>query len=883
MIRSAINWILQEKDSPIYTWLKRLLALGFLVLIIYDGNHFIQNISLGQTFHLLHTIPAPTIAGYCALALLAVSFITLYDFAYFTANGIKLPKRSIFRTAWIASAINNVAGMGGLGGAWVRTVQYRKQNVSEAELLRMNMYLVPAFATGLGILMWFNLFFMKTMSAYLNQYRWIYALIALFLAYPLLYIASGLFKTPVFDTPDRGGDTYHGFRTKTILTGISALDWLAASTLLWFIGSGFHPGFQMQQSIFLFAVSCAAGILSLLPGGIGSFDLMLIVGLQTLGFHATEATATLLLFRFFFYFVPFLLGTLLGSAEIIPETGKHLAPVSSSITDFMERLSRWSVIPLRSNMAQDIAAICLSALVSLSGMILILSAAMPGLSSRIHFMAQIFSLPVLQFSHRISLLCGFILLLLSYEIRQKLKRAFPFTVAVLVIGTVFTLIKGLDYEESILLLMILSMLLISRKSFYRYSTPISWGTFGGHLIITTAFALLYVSSNQPFHFTFYNTGRAINFLFFHPSDYQINGMILLILSWGLTAAWLFCRPNARPWNRYPGDTELEKVAEFLKTAEGNALTHLMFCRDKHLYWAQNEQILIPFRQAADKWVVMGDPLGPSDKIPAAIEEFMDAADQYGYRAVFYQTDQKLLPLYHELGYSFFKLGEEAVVHLEHYDIGHPENKGFRNTRNRIEREGFVFEVIQPPYDERVLDQLEAISKVWLGKRHEKGFSMGQFNRAYLNYAPVALLKNSAGMPVAFASLMPVYNRGRTISVDLMRFSAEAPPGAMDYLFHQLFQWSKDRGYAEFNLGMAPLSNVGHSVHAHRDEQMARLVFRYGSYFYHFKGLRNYKDKFHPEWVPKYLAYPNTLSAPKVLLEVAMMVSHKKMIEEHINA
>ena len=77
---------------------------------------------------------------------------------------------------------------------------------------------------------------------------------------------------------------------------------------------------------------------------------------------------------------------------------------------------------------------------------------------------------------------------------------------------------------------------------------------------------------------------------------------------------------------------------------------------------------------------------------------------------------------------------------------------------------------------------------------------------------------------------------------------------MDFLFLNLFIYGKENSYKYFNLGMAPLSNVGLMKSAYLSERLAYLVYRHGSRFYSFKGLRNYKQKYANIWLPKYMAY-----------------------------
>ena len=49
-------------------------------------------------------------------------------------------------------------------------------------------------------------------------------------------------------------------------------------------------------------------------------------------------------------------------------------------------------------------------------------------------------------------------------------------------------------------------------------------------------------------------------------------------------------------------------------------------------------------------------------------------------------------------------------------------------------------------------------------------------------------------------------------------------------------------------------------------------FRYGEYFYNFRGLRKYKEKFDPVWEPIYLACPGGFKLPVVLTNIASLIS-----------
>ncbi|MCG6984052.1 MAG: phosphatidylglycerol lysyltransferase domain-containing protein, partial [Thiocapsa sp.] len=111
-----------------------------------------------------------------------------------------------------------------------------------------------------------------------------------------------------------------------------------------------------------------------------------------------------------------------------------------------------------------------------------------------------------------------------------------------------------------------------------------------------------------------------------------------------------------------------------------------------------------------------------------------------------------------------------------------------------------------------------------------------------------------------------------LGVDLMRHVPDAPHGTMDFLFTRIIEWARTEGYIWFNLGMAPLSGVGNIRYARPDERLAGLAYDYGSRLYNYKGLRSFKEKFHPVWRSRYIAYPLYRPLPTLLVDLAALIA-----------
>jgi len=95
---------------------------------------------------------------------------------------------------------------------------------------------------------------------------------------------------------------------------------------------------------------------------------------------------------------------------------------------------------------------------------------------------------------------------------------------------------------------------------------------------------------------------------------------------------------------------------------------------------------------------------------------------------------------------------------------------------------------------------------------------------------------------------------------------------MEGLLVHVMRWGKEQGYRSFSLGMAPLSGFESSPVAPLWTRLGSFLYSHGETFYNFQGLRGYKDKFHPSWEPRYLAYPGGLTLARTLADVAALIA-----------
>jgi phosphatidylglycerol lysyltransferase len=463
------------------------------------------------------------------------------------------------------------------------------------------------------------------------------------------------------------------------------------------------------------------------------------------------------------------------------------------------------------------------------------------------------------------------LLFISNGVFRRLRFAYYAATLTLATGIAASLLKGVDYEEAVFLGALLAVLVVSRPAFDRranfWEARFSPGWFASVVAVVGAsiwlgfFAFRHVDYSGDLWWRFALDADAPRFL------RASVGATVAILAFGVIR---LMRP-APPENAPPTDEELADAAALLER-QPRTQPFMVYLRDKSLLFTPGREAFLMYGVQGRTWVALGDPVGDPACTMQLIRQFFGRCDDFGGTPVFYQVSKDKLHQYADFGLTFAKLGEEAFVPLDRFSLEGAENKPFRLVLNRFGRSGLAFRII--PMDEvpAVLAQAREVSDDWLAHKAaaEKGFSLGFFDEAYVQRFPLAVIEDG-GRIEAFATLWPGHG-GEELSIDLMRYRSTAPKNVMEVLLLQLMLWGKENGYRRFNLGMAPLSGLEMSAVAPVWTRMGNWLFERGGALYNFQGLRTYKEKFHPQWEPRYLAYPGGLNLPRIMADVSALIA-----------
>ncbi|MFW8597384.1 bifunctional lysylphosphatidylglycerol flippase/synthetase MprF [Enterococcus innesii] len=821
----------------IFTWLrdhrslfKTLFLIAVAVIVFGELLSLSKTISIDQLKQLFAQLSLWRVALMAVIGLLCVFPMVLYDIVLNRLLGDKPDRRYLLETSWIINTMNNLIGFGGFISIGLRSEFYGKgkkgKNVAQA-ISKIFIYLM----SGLSILSLAALAFVLfgPTTDYLQQY-WIW-LLGGSLYFPVVYALSFSKKNAYLGGLQR--------RDRLQLIAASLLEWLGVFAAFFTTGLLMGISVDVFQLLPLFIAASVIGIVSMIPGELGTFDVMMIMGMGSLQIPRESVIAWLLLFRLFYYIIPFLIGLIFFSKNVGVSLNQRFSGIPRSL--LLEVFHKIEVL-----------------LLYLTGTMLVLSATIPEAFDQIKWLAHLNPIRLNFVMQYPSIFLGYLFLIAGRGISARVSRAYVPTLLLIAATIGYAIFAGFRFSTMLFLLLLLAIMIFSKSELFRKQLVFSWEwlTIDGLLIgsLTILYVIIGVY-NMP-HLNRHPTHHhSMDFLLFPSEKLWLQGFVAILFV--AVAMLLFARYLMGPKHQLGVSAATDKVKHVLNTYGGNSDSHLVYLKDKQVYVYPEigePTVFFQFTTFNNKCLVMGDPSGKQADFPQALETFLTEMDQWNYLPVFYESSEEMVMLLHEFGYDFIKFGEKAYVDLPSFTLSGKKMKGQRALNNKITKEGFTFDVLTPPFSAETFATLKEISDNWLDGRKEKGFSLGFFSESYLSTAPIAVVRNQQQEIVAFASFMPTYQTGLA-SIDLMRHDPEkAPNGTMDFLFIQLFDYFKENGYQQFDLGMAPLANVGTFRSSFLQERIAYLVYTFGSRFYSFEGLREYKQKYTASWSPRYILY-----------------------------
>ncbi|WP_062107230.1 lysylphosphatidylglycerol synthase domain-containing protein [Bacillus niameyensis] len=276
-----------------------------LLLLICAGIELIKMIK-DMNFHLLYLewneLKTGRILIIFLVALCAVLPMVFYDLILLKALSIKRPFKKNLKQAFIVNTVSNFIGFGGIAGLLLRSYFYSSYKKEKQTLIKDITTVTLFTLTGMSVLAWIILLSHRDLIYDTTIYLIAVIIMALYLPF-IIGFHSLQHK--------RGKKSLMTLNIGAKLVLTSLLEWLAIFLFIWFISISLQLPIQFHLLFPIFIVASCAGILSMIPGGMGSFDVIFLWGLESVGVQNEQGLVLLIFYRIGYYLIPFLLSSLL--------------------------------------------------------------------------------------------------------------------------------------------------------------------------------------------------------------------------------------------------------------------------------------------------------------------------------------------------------------------------------------------------------------------------------------------------------------------------------------------------------------------------------------------------------------------------------------------
>ncbi|GEK32046.1 phosphatidylglycerol lysyltransferase [Kurthia zopfii] len=835
--------------STVFQWLKVILPIFLMLFAIREIGKIIREANGEKIASELGAIDVRALVLIAVVPLILAFPMFFYDYFIMKKLKIKRPMKQLMKESLIINSFSNLIGFGGLIGVLLRTHYFKKPEMDNTTFFKMIASVTLFYLAGISLFADILLIFAWDLPLF-NEHPFL-LLVAGFIGLytPFLFIKA-------FIQLLRKKVTVKDVVSDFALIGVSVVEWLGAFCMLVILTKLLHIEIALIDLWPVFVIASAAGIVSMIPGGLGSFDLVFIWGATSLNLPSESVLVLLLCYRVGYYVIPFIAGGALFLRDIWRSFNIGYSSIPNAL---LEKTTH----------------IIATALVFLAGLALLISSAAPGAIEKLKYIREIMSLPFINVSHQVSVVTGFVLLALSNGISYKDKRSFKVTLFVLIFASILFILKGVQYRQALFMLFVALLLYLSKNRFYRKSYIETWGRSILNTVVISIIILGYIVLGWLAHRNSnYKLPDHIQTLLIRDSGDLFKSAaigIVVIVCVVVFERWMRKRTQ---FKKQYANNHLKEINKHLDQYGKKEAFLLGNSEDQCVFWNKKKTVLFPYLVSADKLIVLGDLVGEKEDFKEAIEELIIFADLYGYTPVFYEVSDEFVPYMHGYGFNFFKLGEEGCVDLQTMQFKVHEIEQFDRIAKVVKEQGYEYEVLQAPFTAEFALELDDLLKSIKTTKSSKDTHF--FSVQNLNQGPVALIKNEHQEIVAFATLMPLHDERKTISItNLYSLQIDLPSEVLDYLLMKLLMTSKDGGYHQLNVGMMYLQHVGVSKYAGVSEKITAQIIVDAQDTSINKDTLHLKETYANEWKAKYIAYRKRAFLPFTIIQIMMLIGENK--------
>jgi lysyl-tRNA synthetase class 2 len=533
---------------------------------------------------------------------------------------------------------------------------------------------------------------------------------------------------------------------------------------------------------------------------------------------------------------------------------------------------------------QERSACWAGRLVTLLGLVSLISALFPPWRLRLHLLTEVLPPLAPAVASAITVPLGLILIWLSAGLRHRKRRAWQVAVGVSAVLMVLHVVKGLDVEEALFSATVLTLLLVARPAFTGAPDPRSRRQIGVVLMVGTGAAALAgiglivadpdgVPGSPGVWPVLQQVGLGLvgvqGPLKFDSSTTQSRVATALLLLGVMVAAGTLVvalRPAGGPHRLTPD--EALRIRDLLISHGGqDSLGYFALRDDKSVLFSPTGKAAITYRVVGGVSLASGDPLGDPEAWPGAIATWLAETRRYAWVPAVLGASERGAEAYERSGLDALELGDEAVVDVAEFTLEGRSMRGVRQAEARLRRKGYSTEVfrLHDRPAERV-SELIGLGERWRDGQVERGFSMalGRFGDCRDQDVVVVSCVDSEGVSRGLLGFVPWGGDG--LSLDLMRRCDEADNGVIELMVTALLAQAPSLGIRRVSLNFAVFRAVFERGGRLGAGPVLRLWHRFlllASRFWQIESLYRANAKYRPIWEPRFLCFARARDLPRI--------------------
>lgn len=599
---------------------------------------------------------------------------------------------------------------------------------------------------------------------------------------------------------------------------------------------GLPASFGAAASTYILSVLIT--IISPFLRGLGGVELTMVYVLEQFGYSSAHALSITILYRIVEFWFPLLTGLLAFAWK-----GKNI---------FLR------IVP--------------ALLTFMLGLVNIISAVTPPSHHRLRLLHEYIPLTAIHASHLMVLFTGLFLLATSAFLFRGLRNAWVIALVLSILSLIGHLGKALGYEEGIAAAFII-IILLATASQYRIRSSNKWMQAGIKMAVLNFAAVLLFGFISFYFIDVKHFG--VDFTWQQSLLHTFKSFLLIedvslnpITRFGHEFLWLIRSLGFITWSfllftlikpifkKHTVNENTRERARLLLSEFGNSANdYFKTYKDKLFFFSDIHDAFLAYRIAGEFAIVLEEPVCAEENKINVLLEFDRHCRKMGLKPAFYRVDENSIPWFNNLRKKKLIIGQEAILGIENFTLEGKGKKSLRNGLNSFRNKGYGTAIHIAPHTEVFLSQLKIVSDEWLTgfQKEEFVFSQGMFCSRELQHQDIITVADAEGNIKAFLNIIPDYAEAEC-TYDLIRKTNDAPGAAMDALIIKLIDYAKDKNKLYINLGMVPMMGVSQPYNT--AEQIIKLAAEKIKRFQHYKGLKEFKDKYATLWENKYLIYDN---------------------------